>query len=126
MQNEKLSATKTHRRKASGQPGVVMTVYFVVYGVGRTIDLPPSRWYREALLPTVGVLVPATAAAVIVHFLMPDGVWRLLAVTTTYAVVGAALLWWVGLAGWEREKFVGFANSLMNRVTGARQARARQ
>jgi hypothetical protein len=41
-------------------------------------------------------------------------------------VVGAALLWWVGLAAWERERFVGFVNSLMNRLNGARQARARQ
>jgi O-antigen/teichoic acid export membrane protein len=110
---------------ATGLLGVASMMFFAVYGVGKTIDLPPSQWFFEALLPTLAVLVPAVAAAAAIHWMMPGGIWRLLAVTGTYGVLAAPLLWCIGLAAWEREYFLGFASSALGRLQGLRQAKLR-
>jgi O-antigen/teichoic acid export membrane protein len=97
----------------AGMIGIVMVC---VVGIGRRIELSPRRWFYEALLPTLGVLAPGMAAAAIVYWSMPQGIWRLLAVTATYCIIAVPLIWWVALADWERQRFLNFAASAMTRL----------
>jgi O-antigen/teichoic acid export membrane protein len=105
--------------------GMAAMTAVCVFGVGAQIELSPTRSFYEAMLPTLGVLVPGAAAASFVHWYMPEGLWRVMAVVATYCVVAAPLIWWVGLADWERQRFVNFASSALARLQGASDARPR-
>ena len=96
----------------SAMVGVLVMTVVTVYGIGATIELPPSRWLYESLLPTLCVLVPATMVTGAVYWAMPAGIGRLLALLTAYSLVAAPLIWWTALAAWERERFVTFAGSI--------------
>jgi O-antigen/teichoic acid export membrane protein len=87
-----------------------------VWWVGKEIELPVSRWVHESLLPTLGVLLPAVATAAFVRLNMHEDIWRVLAVTVTYGLVATPLIWWVGLASWERQHFLSFAASALARL----------
>jgi O-antigen/teichoic acid export membrane protein len=108
--------------------GVLVLGLIRVFGIGAQIHLPPSRWVCEALLPTLAVLLPATAVAAAVYWSlpnwpmpnwMPDGLVRLVATGVAYGVVGVPLIWWVGLAAWEREKFLSFGRAVVARLPRA-------
>jgi O-antigen/teichoic acid export membrane protein len=87
-----------------------------VTGIGAEIELPPSRWIRESLVPTLCVLVPAATVAGAVHCSLPSGAMRIFVVAAMYAFVAVPLIWWVGLARWEREQFVEFVSSAARRL----------
>lgn len=87
--------------------------------IGREIGLPLRRWLREAILPTMAVLIPATVAAAAVHSSMEEDLRRLAAVTAAYNAIALPLIWFVALAAWEREKFRGFAGSALARLQRA-------
>jgi O-antigen/teichoic acid export membrane protein len=99
--------------------GMIVLTVIGVYHIGAQIDLPATTWFYQALLPTLGALVPATMAAAAVHWAMPDDNWRLLAVVAIYGVVSAPLIWWVALAEWERRQFFSFAKSAAARLQRA-------
>lgn len=111
--------------------GVLTLMVIEVVSVGAQIKLPAGQWFREALLPTLGVLVPATAVALTVYWWiplwpmshwwahywwMPDGLVRLVVTGVAYGVVGVPLIWWVGLAAWERKKFLNFGRAVVTRL----------
>lgn len=89
--------------------GVLVLLHVQIIKIGAEIDLPARRWVREALLPTLGVLLPAVAVAATTYQWLPESPWRVLAVLVAYGLVAVPLIWWVGLAAWEREQFVQFA-----------------
>ena len=95
--------------------GMIGMSTIAVFGIGAQIALPPTRWFYEALLPTLGVLVPAAVAAAVVRWNMREDIWQVLAVTATYGLVAAPLIWWVGLAAWERHRFFSFATAAISR-----------
>lgn len=84
--------------------------------IGHEIGMPISRWFREAIGPTLAVLIPATTAAITVHLSMEVHILRLAAVTATYAAVALPLIWFVSLATWERDRFRSFAGSAWARL----------
>ncbi len=99
--------------------------------IGAQIDLPVGRWVREALLPTLAVMVPSTALAGAAYWAMwrwplpqgwlaawwlPDDLVRFAITGAAYAVLGLPLIWWVGLADWEREKFLAFGRTALGRL----------
>jgi O-antigen/teichoic acid export membrane protein len=96
--------------------GTLVLLLICVFDIGGRIGLLPSRWLYESLLPTLGVLAPGMAASAVVHWGMPPGVWRVLAVTATYALLAAPLIWWVALAEWERRQFWNFATAALSRL----------
>jgi O-antigen/teichoic acid export membrane protein len=96
--------------------GSLYMIFATVWGLGAQIGLEPSRWVHETLLPTLGSLIPAVAAAGAAHWLMPESVWRLIAVTGAYASVAAPLIWFIGLASWERQLFARFIGSAIGRL----------
>jgi O-antigen/teichoic acid export membrane protein len=106
--------------------GVLVMTVVAVRGIGATIKLPPSRWVYESLLPTLGVLVPASVIAGAVRWAMPPGIGRLLAVIMTYGLVAAPLIWWTALSAWEREHFTVFASKALSRLQQSAQARLRR
>jgi O-antigen/teichoic acid export membrane protein len=97
---------------------LTLMVIEAVY-IGREIDMPVWRWLREAILPALAVLVPATAAAALVHASMAEDLRRLVAVTAAYGAVAMPLIWFVALAPWERTRFLGFAGSALARLQRA-------
>jgi O-antigen/teichoic acid export membrane protein len=103
--------------------GAALMMIIAATGIGPEIGLPPSRWFFESLLPTLGVLAPATIVAGVVHWTMAESVWRFLAVTAAFGMVAAPLIWWVALAGWERERFLGFASAALARFQQTRHVR---
>lgn len=96
--------------------GVLVLSQVQVFKIGAKIDLPAGRWVREALLPTLGVLLPSIAVAATTYLWWPEGPWQSLAVLLVYGLVAVPLIWWVGLAAWEREKFVQFAWAGLSRL----------
>jgi O-antigen/teichoic acid export membrane protein len=100
----------------SAMIGVLIMTAVAVHGIGETIELPPSRWLYESLLPTLCVLVPATVTTGAVYWAMPATLSRLFALLTIYALVAAPLIWWTALAAWERERFIAFAKTALGRL----------
>ncbi len=99
--------------------GVFSLMFIEAVSIGREIDLPAARWLREALAPTLAVLIPASTAAIAIHCSMADGFWRFVAVIVIYGLVAVPLIWWVALAAWERQRFLGFAGAAFARLQGA-------
>lgn len=103
--------------------GAVVLIEIAVRRIGAEIELPAAQWIREALLPTLGVLVPATAGAMLVRWSFAESLWRLVAVTAAYTIIAVPLIWWVALAAWERQRFLGIASSAMSVLQRATNAR---
>ncbi len=85
--------------------GMLVLLVIVVVGVGREIDLPPRTWIKKTLAPFLYVVVPATAAATAMHYVLPDTLWRPCVVFATYGFIASPLIWLVGFESWERSQF---------------------
>jgi O-antigen/teichoic acid export membrane protein len=96
--------------------GMIWLTLINVFGIGAEIELSPKKWLSESLFPTLAVLVPASIAAATVHWSMHDDNWRIIAVAATYTLFAIPLIWWVGLAAWERNHFFSFAMSALSRM----------
>jgi len=97
---------------------ILALMLVALVGIGSQIELPPGRWLRETLSPTLAVLVPATVLAVLAHWMLPRTLWRIVAVGVAYGVAATPLIWRLGLADWEREQFLQVAQSGFSKLRG--------
>ncbi|MGH8647389.1 MAG: hypothetical protein ACREX4_24180, partial [Gammaproteobacteria bacterium] len=98
---------------------IMMTVALVgiaVVMIGRRIELLPRVWLRRVVWPVACVIVPATGAAVAMHYLIGPTPWRILATAGVYAISAIPLMWHVAFEEWEKEHFLRIASRVGMRV----------